>query len=192
MELKKLLAVTTCAALAVPGIAAAQEGFDYRYFEVSFVDVEIDDTNIDGDGIRLEGLHQFGDSYFASARYDDYSLDDNFFNSGSGSAFMIGGGYIHPMSGDLDFVAKGQYAQVEVENYDDDGIGIGGGVRTRLADVIEVDAMLNWFNYDEGGSDTYIDIRGRYYFNERFAVSLNFDIGSDYFETMGVGVRFEL
>jgi hypothetical protein len=166
----------------------AQEGFDYRYLEASFVDVEIDDTGIDGDGIRLEGLHSFGDSFFASAKYEDYDFDYDL----DGSAFLIGGGYIHPMSADLDLVAKGQYAQVELENYDDDGIGIGGGVRTRLADSFEVDAMLNLFNFDEGGSDTYIDLRGRYYINDRFAVSLNFDIGSDYFETMGVGVRFEL
>ncbi|MGW8368790.1 MAG: hypothetical protein ACWGPN_08935 [Gammaproteobacteria bacterium] len=188
MELKKLLALTTCTALAAPGMALAQEGFDYRYFEVGFVDVEIDDTSIDGDGIRLEGLHEFGDSFFLSAKYEDYDFDFDI----DGSSLQIGGGYIHPFSADLHFVAKGQYAQVEVNNYDDDGIGIGGGVRTRLTDTIEVDAMLNWFDFDDGGSDTYIDLRGRYYINQRFAVSLSFDIGSDYFETMGVGVRFEL
>jgi hypothetical protein len=187
MKLRSLIAVTACA-IAAPGIAAAQEGFDYRYLEMGFAHAKIDDTSIDGNGFRFEGLHEFGESFFASAEYETYELDFDI----DGSAFQVGGGYIHPMSGDLDLIARGQYAQVEIENYDDDGIGIGGGIRTRLADTFEVDAMLNWYDFDEGGSDTFIDLRGRYYVNDRFAIWLSLDIGSDYFETLGAGVRFDL
>jgi hypothetical protein len=171
-------------ALAAPGVALAE--FSYNFLEGSFVDVEIDDTSIDGDGIRLEGSAEVGDTYFVRAEYEDYDFDFNI----DGNVFEVGGGYFHTLNEDLDFIAVGQYVQVEIGSGDDDGLGIGGGVRTRLADTIEVDAILHWVDLDDSGSDTYVDLRGRYNINEQFAVTLKFDVGSDTFDTMGIGVRY--
>ena len=183
MSTRAVSALATIA-LALPGAALAE--FSYNFLEGSFVDVEIDDSSVDGDGIRLEGSTQVGDTFFVSAEYEDYDFDFDI----DGNVFELGGGYFHTMSPDLDFVATGQFVQVEVEDQDDDGLGIGGGIRARLADSLEVDAMLNWVDFDDIGSDTYVDLRGRYYFNDQFAVSLNFDIGSDTFDAMGIGVRY--
>jgi hypothetical protein len=170
--------------LAVPGSALAE--FSYHFLEGSFVDVEIDDTNIDGHGIRIEGSSQISDAFFIRAEYADYDFDFNV----DGSIIEFGGGYFHTLNESLDFVAVGQYVQIEVEGIDDDGLGIGGGVRTRFSDSIEADAVLHWVDLDDSGSDTYIDLRGRYYFNEQFAVTLKFELGSDSFDTKGIGVRY--
>jgi predicted RNA-binding protein with TRAM domain len=170
--------------LALPGAALAE--FSYDFLEGSFVDVEIDDTSINGDGIRIEGSSQISDAFFIRAEYEDYDFDFGI----DGSIFELGGGYFQTLNETLDFVAVGQYVQVEVEDIDDDGLGIGGGLRTRFGDSIEADAVLNWVDLDNSGSDTYIDLRGRYYFNEQFAVTLKFELGSDSFDTKGIGARF--
>ena len=171
-------------ALAIPTAALAE--FSYNFLEASFVDVEIDDTSIDGDGIRLEGSTEVGDTFFVRAEYEDYDFDFDI----DGNIFELGGGYFHTLSDDLDFIATGQFVQVEVENDDDDGLGIGGGIRARVSDTLEVDALLNWVDFDRIGSDTYLDLRGRFYFNEQFAATLKFELGSDTFDSMGIGVRY--
>jgi hypothetical protein len=180
----KALTALVGATIALPGIAAAE--FNYSYFEGSFVDVEIDDTSVDGDGLRLEGSTEVADNFFVRAEYADYDFDFDI----DGSSFLIGGGYFHQMSDTFDFIATGSYHQVEVENFDDDGIGIGGGVRLSVGSGFEIDATLNWVDLDDTGSDTYVDLRGRYAINDRFAATLKFDIGSDTFETMGIGIRY--
>lgn len=180
----KAVSAAVAVAMAAPGAALAE--FNYDFLEGSFVDVEIDDTSVDGDGIRLEGSAEVGETYFIRAEYEDYDFDFNI----DGSIFEIGGGYFHTLNETLDFVAVGQYVQVEVNDVDDDGLGIGGGVRTRFGDSIEADAVLHWVDLDDSGSDTYVDLRGRYYFNEQFAVTLKFELGSDSFDTMGIGVRY--
>jgi len=183
MSIRAVLAVSSVA-LAAPGVALAD--FDYDFVEFSLVDVEIDDTSIDGDGYRFEGAFEMGESFLIHAEYEDYDFDFNI----NGNVFEIGGGYFHPMSEDLDFIATGQFVQIEIGSGDDDGIGIGGGVRTRLSDTFEVDAMLNWVDLDQIGSDSYLDLRGRFYFNPEFAATLKFEVGSDVFDTMALGVRY--
>ena len=170
--------------LAAPGVALAD--FSYNFLEGGFVDVEIDDSSVDGDGFRVEGSTEVGDSFFIRAEYEDYDFDFNI----DASAMELGGGYFHELSDDLDFIAIGQYVEVEIEGFDDDGLGIGGGIRTRLADSLEVDAMLNYVDFDNVGNDTYLDLRGRYHFSDQFAVTLKFEVGSDVFDSMGIGVRY--
>jgi hypothetical protein len=170
--------------LAVPGIALAE--FDYNFVEGSFVDVEIDDTSVDGDGIRLEASFEIGGTFFGHVEYEDYDFDFNI----DGNMTEFGGGYFHGLSDDLDFIATGQYDEVEIEGYDDDGLGIGGGIRARVADSLEIDAMLNYVDFDNIGNDTFADLRARYYFNDQFAVTLKLELGSDVFDTMGIGVRY--
>jgi opacity protein-like surface antigen len=182
---KRAILALTSAALAAPGAALAE--FNYNYLEGSYVDAEIDDSSISGDGLRIEGSTEVGDTFFIRASYADYDFD---FNIGA-SVFEIGGGYFHTLNETLDFIAVGQYVQVEVNDVDDDGLGIGGGVRTRFSDSLEADAVLHWVDLDDSGSDTYVDLRGRYYFNSQFAVSLGFALGSDSFDTMTLGVRYQ-
>ena len=61
---------------------------------------------------------------------------------------------------------------------------------TSVSDSIEVDAILEWYDFDEGDSDTSLDLRGRYYFSDSFSVQAKMNLGAD-FETIAIGVRTE-
>jgi opacity protein-like surface antigen len=178
------------AAMLVPAIGHAE--FTYTGLEVGFVDVELDGigANVDGDGLRFGGTYAVNDNFFFLGEFEDYSFDSGV----DGSTLEVGGGYHQTLGPTLDFVATASYIETEVEyqNFtaDDDGIGLGGGIRARVADSFEVDAMLNWVDMDRGGSDTGIQLRGRYYFNEHFAIGAETQL-DDNFDTFSIGIRAE-
>jgi len=181
---------SAAALLILPGVGLAE--FSYTSAEFSYVDVEVDagPFSVDGDGFSLGGTVKVADSFYIGGSFDDYDLDYGI----DGELLEIGGGYFQPLDDDIDFVATFSYLDAEVSagnaSADDDGFQIGGGVRARLADSVEVDAMLEYANMDEGGSDTGIDLRGRYYISDEFAVQAKFTFGTD-FETISIGVRGE-
>ena len=65
-----------------------------------------------------------------------------------------------------------------------------GGVRSRLTDAFEVGASLQWVDMDRGGSDTGVELLGRYFFTDWFAFTLETDLGED-FDTLIFGFRAE-
>ena len=73
---------------------------------------------------------------------------------------------------------------------DEDGFALGGGIRARLTDAFEVDASLQYVDLDQSGSDTGIKLRGRYYFTDRFAFSLETEFDDD-IDTLSLGFRAE-
>ena len=181
---------TAIALIALPGISLAE--FNYTSAEISYVDVDYDIGNfsVDGDGFNIAGSYTIADEFFVSGSYEDYSFDFGV----DGDVLEIGGGYFHMLNEDLDFVAAFGYLETEVSSgnfrVDDDGLYLGGGIRTQLSDEFQVEAMLKYVNMDKGDSDTGIELRGRYYFNEQFAVIAQADIGND-FEIFSIGVRAE-
>lgn len=190
MKLRTLTG-TAAALLTLPALSQAE--FNYTTAEANYLlDVEVDGglANVDGDGFGVAGSYEIADNFFIGGSYDDFDLDFNI----SGDWLEIGGGYFHELSPDLDFVATLAFVDVELSSpfgsADDDALALGGGIRTRLSDSIELDAMLEYYDFDEGDSDTSLDLRGRYYINPEFAVQLKMNLGSD-FETIAIGVRGE-
>lgn len=182
--------VLVVSALLVPSIGLAE--FTYTGVQVSYVDVEFNSgfVNLDGDGYRFEGSYELNDRFFLRGEWEERSFDLGI----DGDALELGGGYRHAFGPNLDLVGTASYVEAEVGvpgfSVDDDGFALGGGVRARLADSFEVDAMLNWVDMDKGGSDTGIELRGRYYFSDRFAIGLETDLGDD-FDTLSLGFRAE-
>ena len=180
----------TASLLAMPAIGNAE--FNYTSVEFSFVDVETDigPFDVDGDGFRIGGTYPVGQSFFIGGEYEDYDFDFGV----DGEVLEIGGGYFHSLNEDLDFVATFSFLDAEVSagnaSADDDGLAIGGGIRSRLSDTIEVDALLKFVDMDAGDSDTGIELRGRYYFSDGFAVQAGAEFGND-FETLSIGIRAE-
>jgi len=175
---------TAAALLTLPALSQAE--FNYTSAEANYIlDVEID-GGLDGDGLGVGGSFEIADSFFIGGSYEDFDLDEDI----SGDWLEIGGGYFHELNPDLDFVATLSFVDVEFGGGEDDAIALGGGIRTRLSDSIEVDAMLEYYSFDEGDSDTSLDLRGRWYINPEFAVQLRMNLGSD-IETIAVGVRGE-
>jgi hypothetical protein len=175
---------------ALPGISQAQ--FNYTSAEFNFVDVDLDfgPIDVDGDGFSVGGTFTVAENFFIGGSWENYDFDGGV----DGEWLELGGGYFHSLSEDLDFVATLNFVDVEVSSrnvsIDDDGLALAGGIRVKLADSVEVDALIEHVNMDESDSDTGIEIRGRYYFSEEFAVQVKLSTVND-FDTFSIGIRGE-
>ena len=177
-------------ALLVPGVSMAE--FVYTGVEVSYIDVSYDTGfgSIDGDGYSFSGQYQMNPSTFLYGEWEEQSFDAGI----DGQAYEFGAGFRHALSNSLDLVANAGYAHAEVDvqgfGFDDDGLTLGGGIRAQLASSLQVEAIIRYVNFDEAGSDTGLDLSGRYYFNDRYAFTLatSFD---DNVDTLSFGFRAE-
>jgi opacity protein-like surface antigen len=182
---------TAAALLTLPALSQAE--FNYTTAEANYLlDVSIDGglADVDGDGLGVGGSYEIAESFFVGGSFEDFDLDFDI----NGEWLEVGGGYFHELNPDLDFVGTLSFVDVELSSggasAEDDAIALGGGIRTQLSDSIQVDAMLEYFSFDEGDSDTSLDLRGRWYINPEFAVQLRMNLGADV-ETIAIGVRGE-
>lgn len=177
-------------ALLVPSVSMAE--FVYSGIEVSYIDVELDTGlgTIDGDGYRFSGQYQMNPTTFLYGEWEDQSFDSGV----DGTAYEFGAGFRHALSNSLDLVATAAYVKSEVDfqglSADDDGLGLGGGVRAQLAPSFQVEAMVRYVDFDQSGGDTGLDILGRYYFNDRYALTLATSL-NDNVDTLSFGFRAE-
>jgi hypothetical protein len=187
--MKRTALFAAVAAAFVPGVVLAD--MNYTNFEVSMIDVELDsNVDVDGDGFAFAGSYELNDRFHIFGEWQDQSLDFGI----DGRSLELGGGYTHSFSSTLDFVGTLSYVDAEVKlgslTADDDGLAVGGGIRTRLADSFELDASLTLVDFDESGSDTGYSFGGRYYFNDSMALGASVDF-TDNADTMRLGFRWE-
>ena len=172
-----------------PGLAFAD--MNYTNFQISLLDVELDSAaNVDGDGFELAGSYELNDKIHLFGAWQDQSLDFGI----DGRTLELGAGYSHSYSDKLDFVGTLSYVDAEVklgnQTADDDGLAIGGGIRSRIADSVELDAGLKYVDFDESGSDTGFSVGARYYFNDSMALGGSADF-NDNADTLRIGFRWE-
>lgn len=187
--MKRSILVGSLLAALAPAAALAE--FTYNNVEVSFVDVELDGpANVDGDGFEVSGSFDITDRIHLFGEWQDQSLDFGI----DGRQLEFGAGLKHSINPDLDFVGTLSYVDTEVEfgnvTAEDDGLALGGGIRSRLGDSFELDAMLRWVDFDESGSDTGFAITGRYYFTRTLALTFGTDM-YDNADTLRLGFRAE-
>ena len=183
--MNKFTVLGAITALGFAGPALAQSGpgsISYSYVEVGYISTEIDDFNVDGDGFGLKGSWGFTDMFHAFAQYSDLSFDSNI----DSSAFEIGAGLNWELSPTIDLIGTVSYLTVEVDasvpgfrsvSADDDGLGVGMGVRALVTNQLEVSGKLNYVEFDDAGDDTTFGVAARYYFTPMFAIGgdINFD-----------------
>jgi hypothetical protein len=178
------------AALLVPSVSMAE--FAYTGIEASYIDVELDTGvgSVDGDGYRFSGSYQMNPSTFLHGQWEEQNFDFDV----DGTAYEFGAGYRHALSSTLDLVGTASYVHAEVESdglsADDEGLGLGGGIRAQVGSSFQVEAMLRYVDLDESGSDTGLDLLGRYYFNDRYAFTLATSMDDDV-DTLSIGFRAE-
>lgn len=187
--MKRTVLLGSVLAAFVPGVVLAD--MNYTKFDVSLLDVELDGpAGVDGDGFSLGGSFEVSDRLHVFGEWQDHSLDAGI----DGRTIEVGAGITHGFSDTLDFVGTLSYLDSEVKlanlTADDDGLALGGGVRTRLADSFEVDAMLKYVDFDESGGDTGVLVGGRYYFNGSMALGASAEF-NDNVDTLRVGFRWE-
>jgi hypothetical protein len=172
-----------------PGLALAD--MNYTKFEISMLDVERDSlVNVDGDGFALAGSYELNEKFHVLGEWQDHSLDAGI----DGRTIELGAGYAHGFSDKLDFVGTLSYVDAEVKagnaTADDDGLALGGAIRGRLSESIELDAGLKYVDFDNSGGDTGFSVGGRYYFNDSMAVGGNAEF-NDNVDTLRVSFRWE-
>ena len=178
------------AILAAFAPSALFADMNYTNFEVSFIDVEHDSARIDGDGFELAGAYELNDQIHLFGEWQDQSLDFGI----DGRSLEIGGGYTHDVSDKLDIIGTLSYVDAELDfggqTADDDGLALGGGIRTLIGESFQVDAGLKYVDFDESGGDTGVSVGGRYYFNDSMAVGASADF-NDNADTLRLGFRWE-
>ena len=166
------------AALAAPSVVLAD--MNYTNLEVNYLDLDA------GDGFEFGGSWELNDQFHLFGSWQDQSYDYGI----DGTAIELGGGWNHGFSDTLDFVGTLSFIDVDYDEFGgDDGLGLGGGIRSRLGDSFEVEAGLKYVNF-EADSDTGIELAGRYYFNDTMALGASIH-DNDYSDTLRLGFRWE-
>jgi hypothetical protein len=195
--MNKFTMMGALAALGVAGPALAQapkSGLSYSYAELGYVNTEIDDANLDGDGLVIKGSWGFTNRFHAFASYADLGFD---FGVDS-SQFEIGAGINQPLTPKIDLVATVSYLSAEVTanvpgfrnlSVDDDGFGVGVGLRGLVTDQVELNGRIDYVDFDNAGDDTSFTVGGRYSFTSQWSAGADINFNDDG-TTWIVGGRF--
>lgn len=182
-------ATITALLLATASVAAAED-FSYDYFNLGYGVVEFDDLDVDGDAISIDGAFAVADNYHLFAMYEmgDFDFDIE------STSYNLGIGYNTPVSETLDLVARLSYEYVEVDaplvqSVDDNGFGLGVGLRFAANEQLELNAGLDYVDLSDSGDDTAFNAAALYNFNEVFSVTLRGDWTDDV-STYTLGGRF--
>jgi len=160
--------------------SASADGFDYNYLALGYGIIDVDNSNVDGDGFGLSGSYAINDDFYVFAGYQDAGLDFGVdFNALNG-----GIGYHMGLSPLVDLVMDLSYQYVDIGaggfgNADDDGFGLGVGLRFAATSEVELDAGISYIDFGGGGNDTAINLAGLYSFTNAFALGLSGSFGDD-------------
>lgn len=177
MKLKIASALIASAAL-LP-VAASAEGLSYSYLELAYVEADIDGVDEDADGFALAGSLEITDEVFMFANYGDLSVGPVDFET-----YSVGGGYAWSFSPKADLYGTLAYVKAEADlsgfgSADDDGYGIGVGIRSRVAEQFELEAAINYVDLSDSGDDTTLGLGARWYFVDQLALGFGVEFGDD-------------
>jgi hypothetical protein len=123
------------------------------------------------------------------ASYDDGQIDpDGVFSLElDANAGVVGAGVNYPLSETVDLVGQAAWVRLEVENFDEDGLGLFGGVRAMVTPRLELNGGVSYVDIDDS-DDPSLDVGLVYSFTDRFAVRAGASF-SDAATSLGIGVR---
>jgi hypothetical protein len=179
--MKRTVLFAAIAAAFVPGVVLAD--MNYTNLEVNYLDLDGDGGG-SGDGFEIGGSWELNDQFHLFGSWQDQGFDGGI----DGDVIELGGGWNHAFSDTLDFVGTLSYLDVDYGIASDDGLAIGGGIRSRLGDSFEIEAGLKYVDLEE--SDTGIQLGARYYFNDTMALGASID-DNDNLDTLRLGFRWE-
>ncbi len=167
------------ALLALSATASAGD-FDYNYLSVGYGNMEFDNIDVDGDGFGVGGSYAINDSYHVFAGYETASLDFDVDMTG----WAAGIGWNSSLSPTVDLVTRVSYRYIELDapgssSVDDNGLGLGLGLRFAATEELELDAGIDYVDYGDGGDGTAFGVGGLYSFTEAFALGLGGSWGDD-------------
>ena len=151
--------------------AASADEFTYSWLQAGYGKVDFDDIDVDGDGLVFSGSCEINDEFFIFGGYSQTDLDFGIDTSIWGAGF----GYNTSIAENADLFATVSYEYVEVDvpgfgSEDENGFGIGVGMRFLPAPSVELNGSINYV--DVGEDDTVLALAGLYNFNPQFSVGL--------------------
>jgi len=160
--------------------SASAEDFDYSFLTIGYGVIDFDDINVDGDGLNIGGSYAISDTVHVSGGYQTADLDFGI----DASTFNAGIAYNTSVSPVVDLIARLSYEWVEIKvpgfpSIDDNGFGLGVGLRFAASDTIELNAGISYVDLSDGGDDTAFGAAGIYNFSDAFALGLSGSWGSD-------------
>lgn len=177
------------AALSAPVYA---EGMSYTYIEGAYTDTEIDGSgvDVDGDGLSVSGAFELTDNLFLTAGYGNQDFDQGV---DLDQWFAGIGGHL-PLTDTVDVVGTLAYVDAELDtgfgDADDEGYSAGLGLRARVLDNLEVEGGVTYIDLGDDLDDTALNLGGRYYFTDTFALGAGYSRGDDV-DSWNVSVRLE-
>lgn len=174
--LRSILAILVLAFAA----SASAKDFDYDFFQLSYGNVEYDDVNVDGDGFGLSGSYAINEDFHVFGGYQAAGLDFGI----DATSLGAGLGWHKTLSPVVDLVASVSYQYVELDasgfgSVDDNGLGLGVGLRFAASDLLELNAGINYVDFSDGGGDTGFGAGGLYSFTDAFSLGLSADWSDD-------------
>ena len=201
MILKPLKRVGLVASSVLGGVllanaaAASDEGPNYTFFEAGYAHVEFDDFEADGDALTLQGSFALTDMFHLVGSYQDGEIESDFGFDVDVMTMELGGGMNFALSPTVDLVGQVTWITTELDaqgfgDVDDDGYGLGAGMRAMVSPQFEVGAGINYADIADDGQTTFGG-KVMYHFTDMFAMTGGISVGDDT-TTYGVGMRVNL
>lgn len=220
----------------LPAAAMAAESISYSYIEAAYVvqdmdmyedegvfDNVLDDVD-DGDGFKIEGSFAFSNNMFLFGNYAQTQADFTFVNDTGAvipqdqdvKTLELGLGFFAPINNNMDFVARGAYKDVDLDNFsfgatdddiaDDDvtvgdafddlnedtsdGYFVDAGVRAQVAPQFELGGGVRYTDLDSG-DDVGVFANAMWEFNDNMGINLSASFG-DNLSSYGLGFRYSM
>jgi hypothetical protein len=169
------------------------DGLSYNSLTASYGQIDFDDFNADGDSIEFGVSAEVGESFFVFGNYGVAEIDEGIFSADVDS-WNAGIGHHMPLSESVDLVSSLSYEYVDISvpgfgSVDDNGIGLGLGLRYAASEQIEIDAGISYIDLGDGGDATSFGAGFLYNFTESFSAGISGNWGDDV-TTYNVGARF--
>lgn len=170
------------------------EGLSYNSITASYGQIDFDNLNADGDIFGIGASAEVGENFFVFGNYGVSEIDDGVL-SVDVDQWNAGIGYHTPMTDNVDLVASLSYEYIDVSlplglgSIDDNGIGLGLGIRYATNEQFEVNAGISYIDLSDAGDETGFGAGFLYNFTETFSVGVAGDWTDDT-TAYSIGARF--
>lgn len=176
----RIICLLGLAALS-PLPAFAAESVDYSYLDLALV-------NQDGPGDDFEGIGGRFSVPFNAQFYGKIELALTSADDIDRTDVLLGGGYRMPLNRHTDFIAEVDFVDVNTDAGDDDGLRLGAGVRSLVAQQLELRGVVRYV--DLGDGELVIDLGAEYLINTTWSAFLEMSEGDDYGGYL-IGARYD-
>ena len=174
-------------ALVAFSASAGAQGFEYDYFSVGYSRIDFEDDfggSADGDTFGAAGSYGLTENFFVLGSFDTGDVEDDFGDSVDVMLYDLGFGYHMPLTDNVDVFGTLSYEYVELSDggfsFDENGFGVGIGLRARTGNALEFNAGLELIDLDDFvGDGTFLNLGALYSVTDNLQIGLDGSLGDD-------------